>query len=132
MTDDAVEPKRGTDLDAIAAVFDALAHASRRHVLLVLRFRGGEMTAGDIAARFQCSWPTTTRHLKILVHAGLVRMEKRGRERVYRLDRARLRNITTDWLRWFDDEPVPTLLHPPPRPDTSTPTKAGRRSARGS
>ena len=89
------------ELAAVDAVFDALAHPSRRHILLVLRFRGGEMTAGDIAARFSCSWPTTTRHLKVLEEAGLVRVEKRGRERVYRLDGKRLRKVTAGWLRWF-------------------------------
>jgi DNA-binding transcriptional ArsR family regulator len=82
-------------------VFAALAHASRRQILLVLRFRGGEMTAGDIAGRFACSWPTTTRHLRVLEDAGLVRVEKRGRERVYRLDRERLAGVTGAWLRWF-------------------------------
>jgi DNA-binding transcriptional ArsR family regulator len=93
-----------SDLEAIDSVFDALAHASRRHILLVLRFRGGEMTAGEIAGRFSCSWPTTTRHLKVLVGAGLVRVEPRGRERVYRLDAERLRAITAQWLAWFGDK----------------------------
>jgi DNA-binding transcriptional ArsR family regulator len=83
------------------AVFAALAHASRRQILLVLLFRGGEVTAGDIAGRFACAWPTTTRHLRVLENAGLVRAEKRGRERVYRLDRARLLRVAGGWLRWF-------------------------------
>ena len=85
-------------------MFDALAHPSRRHILLVLRFRGGEMTAGEIAARFSCSWPTTTRHLKVLEDAGLLRVEKRGRERVYKLDAGRLRKVALGWLKWFRAE----------------------------
>lgn len=87
----------------LQAVFHALAHPSRRHVLLVLRYRGGEMTAGEIAARFGCSWPTTTRHLGILEAAGLVRVEKRGRERIYRLDREHLTRVAAGWLTAFDD-----------------------------
>ena len=83
------------DLDA---VFDALAHASRRHVLVVLSARGGRMTAGQIAERFSCSWPTTTRHLRLLESARLVRVEKRGRERVYVLDRRRLSSVVGGWL----------------------------------
>lgn len=90
------------ELDELEAVFAALAHASRRHILLVLHYRGGEMTAGDIADRFACSWPTTSRHLRILEAAGLVRVEKRGRERIYRLDRERLRGTTERWLAAFD------------------------------
>lgn len=89
------------ELDAYDVVFRALAHASRRHILLVLHYRGGEMAAGDIAARFGCSWPTTSRHLRLLEHAGLVRVDKRGRERVYRLDTARLESVAGKWLERF-------------------------------
>jgi DNA-binding transcriptional ArsR family regulator len=85
----------------LEAVFTALAHEQRRHILLTLKFRGGEMTAGDIAKRFACSWPTTTGHLQVLEKAGLVTVEKRGRERLYRLDAARLVAIAGDWIGWF-------------------------------
>ena len=61
------------------------------------------MTAGDIASRFACSWPTTTRHLKILQKAGLLRAEKRGRERVYRVDKALLVRVASGWLQVFAD-----------------------------
>ena len=84
-------------------VFNALAHAQRRQILLVLRFRGGAMTAGEIAQRFSCAWPTTTRHLRILQRASLLRVKKRGRERVYQLDPAKLRVSVGKWLDWFDD-----------------------------
>lgn len=93
--------KAERELADYEAVFRALAHASRRHILLVLRFRGGEMTAGEIAARFGCSWPTTSRHLRLLEAAGLVRVEKRGRERIYRLDAARLYGVAAKWLELF-------------------------------
>lgn len=85
----------------VEAVFGALAHPSRRHILLVLHFRGGAMRAGEIAERFGCSWPTTTRHLGILVAAGLIRVAKRGRERVYALDQQRLIEVTGDWFAPF-------------------------------
>jgi len=88
-------------LDDLEAVFTALAHEQRRHILLTLKFRGGEMTAGAIADRFACSWPTTTRHLRVLEHAGLVVVERRGRTRIYRLATDRLLGVTGDWLRWF-------------------------------
>ena len=105
-------PPRALDAAAaladVEAVFAALAHPSRRQILLVLRFRGGEMLAGEIADRFACAWPTTTRHLRILEAAGLVRVEKRGRERVYRLDDQRLRHVAGDWLRWFEPDQTPT------------------------
>jgi DNA-binding transcriptional ArsR family regulator len=59
------------------------------------------MTAGEIAVRFACSWPTTSRHLGQLELAGLVRVERRGRERVYAVDRERLDRVAGGWLAHF-------------------------------
>ena len=88
-------------IETTERVFAALAHEQRRHILLTLKFRGGSMTAGEIAERFGCSWPTTTRHLGVLLEAGLVTVEKQGRERVYRLKTARLKSVVGDWMKWF-------------------------------
>jgi DNA-binding transcriptional ArsR family regulator len=89
------------DLAQFEAVFRALAHRSRRQILLVLLFRGGEMSAGEIANRFSCSWPTTTRHLRVLEAAELLKVDKRGRERVYRLQADHLLEVTSRWLESF-------------------------------
>jgi DNA-binding transcriptional ArsR family regulator len=89
--------KRLADYDA---VFAALDSAARRQILLVLHFRGERMTAGEIADRFSCSWPTTSRHLRKLESAGLVDVERAGREWLYRLNSRRLR-VATEWLDWF-------------------------------
>ncbi len=95
-------PAKGLgDLDDLDAVFGALAHHTRRTILTVLRARGGAMTSGAIAERFDCSWPTTTRHLRVLEQAGLVRSELRGRERVYVLDHARLAAVAGSWVDRF-------------------------------
>jgi len=88
-------------LHEVNEVFAALAHPTRRHILLVVRFRGGSMTAGDIARRFSCSWPTTSRHLRVLEKAGLVTHEKEGRTRVYRINNEKL-DRAREWLRWFE------------------------------
>lgn len=89
------------ELDELDRVFHALGHPSRRHILLVLHARGDRVGAGEIASRFSCSWPTTTRHLRVLEEAGLVRVESRGRERLYELDRRRLLAVAGGWLRRF-------------------------------
>jgi DNA-binding transcriptional ArsR family regulator len=52
------------------------------------------------------SSPTTTRHLGVLRDAGLVTIRESGRERIYRLERDRLRAVVGDWLAWFDTEPL--------------------------
>jgi len=89
------------ELEDLNRVFSALAHASRRQILLSLHFHGGEMTAGEIASRFECTWPTTSRHLRQLEVAGLVHVQPRGRERVYSIDRERLEQVAGGWLEHF-------------------------------
>jgi DNA-binding transcriptional ArsR family regulator len=76
--------------------------AVRRDILLTLKSRGGGMTAGAIADRFACSWPSTTRHLRVLEDAGLM-MERRGRERLYKLGTRRLLDVAGRWLERYDD-----------------------------
>jgi len=58
------------------------------------------MTAGEIAAIFEHAWQTTTRHLRVLESAGLLAHEKRGRMRIYRIQRKRL-ELVRDWLAHF-------------------------------
>ncbi|MBX3156310.1 MAG: helix-turn-helix transcriptional regulator [Deltaproteobacteria bacterium] len=92
-------------LAALDAVCTAIAHPARRQILLTVHLRGA-MTAGDIAGRFAHAWPTTTRHLTVLVEAGLLLTEKSGRHRLYTVDRARL-ELLKEWLGWFDPREAP-------------------------
>jgi DNA-binding transcriptional ArsR family regulator len=89
-------------LQALDEVVAALAHPARRQILLTVHLRG-EMSAGEIAGRFAHAWPTTTRHLRVLEHAGLMRYERDGRRRVYRVEHARLA-LVSEWLAWFSEE----------------------------
>lgn len=88
-------------LAVLDEVVNALAHPARRQILLTLHFRGGSATAGELAARFEHAWPTTTRHLRVLENAGLLRHQRVGRTRRYELNRERLA-LLTEWLAWFD------------------------------
>jgi DNA-binding transcriptional ArsR family regulator len=94
-----LDPKR--ELEELELVCSALAHAARRHMLLVVWFRGGAISAGDIAARFSHSWPTTSRHLRVLEQAGLLEQQRDGRTRLYRVNVEKL-DVLRRWLAWFD------------------------------
>ena len=87
-----------TSLIETDAVFAALAHESRRNILALLSHLGDELPSGYLAARFQHSWPTTTRHLGVLERAGLVEVRREGRGAFYRLNRERLRQVVETWL----------------------------------
>lgn len=99
-------PNARRDLKSLDTVMSALAHASRRQIVMILFARGGTMTGKEIADRFSCRWPTVTRHLRVLESAGLVKQYARGRERLYRLNADVLRNTAGQWLRSFDPEDI--------------------------
>ncbi|MBN8756032.1 MULTISPECIES: metalloregulator ArsR/SmtB family transcription factor [Variovorax] len=78
-------------------VFGALASTPRRKILAYLS--EAELSAGDIAARFEMSKPSLSKHLKILEGAGLVRAEKRGQFVFYSLQRESLANTLTGFVQ---------------------------------
>ena len=71
-----------------AGVFKALADPTRRQILEDLRPR--ELSAGEIASRFDISAPSISRHLGILRSAGLVEERKDANRAFYRLVEERL------------------------------------------
>ncbi|WP_153395865.1 ArsR/SmtB family transcription factor [Ornithinicoccus halotolerans] len=72
-------------------VFAALADPVRRQLLL--RLATGPARVVDLAATHDISRPGVSKHLRLLGEAGLVRAERRGRERHYRLEAAALQPV---------------------------------------
>lgn len=89
-------PKK--ELGEYEEVFRALAHASRRHIIVCLSQKGGPMLGGEIADQLSCSWPTTTGHLQTLERAGLITVKKQGREQIYELNKTQF-DIVEKWLK---------------------------------
>ena len=67
---------------SIQLIFEALSSPVRRKILAYVAHH--ELSAGEIAARFDMSKPSISQHLQLLEHAGLVRSEKRGKFVYYR------------------------------------------------
>ena len=78
-------------------VFEALASTPRRMILAYLS--EAELTAGEIAARFDMSKPAISKHLAVLENAGLVRSEKRGQFVHYALVRDSLVNTLNGFVQ---------------------------------
>src|SRR5215475_13022956 len=97
-----VPDRNPPSLEDLDKVFLALAHGARRHVVAILGHLGGELPSGYLAARFQHSWPTTTRHLAVLEKAGLIAVRRVGRSAFYRLNRQYVRQVVEAWLRHLD------------------------------
>ena len=81
------------------AVFRALADETRRQILDVLR--AGPHTSGEIADRFQSSWPTISRHLAVLRAGGLVVTERKGQAIYYELNTSVFQDLIQHFVGWM-------------------------------
>jgi DNA-binding transcriptional ArsR family regulator len=66
--------------DSMDAVFVALGSPARRRILDIVKDRPGS-TVKYVAGFFKMSRIAVMKHLRVLVHAGLVISEKEGRSR---------------------------------------------------
>jgi ArsR family transcriptional regulator, arsenate/arsenite/antimonite-responsive transcriptional repressor len=78
-------------------IFEALSSTPRRKILAFLSH--AELSAGDIAARFDISKPAVSQHLTVLENAGLVASEKRGQFVYYRLIPESLANTLNGYVQ---------------------------------
>ena len=78
-------------------IFEALASTPRRKILAYLAET--DLTAGEIAARFEMSKPAISKHLAVLENAGLVTSEKRGQFVHYALVRDSLVNTLNGFVQ---------------------------------
>ena len=78
-------------------VFQALASAPRRKILAYLS--ATDMTAGDIADRFEMSKPSISKHLSILENAGLIKSKKKGQYVHYSLVQENLTNTLNGFVQ---------------------------------
>jgi DNA-binding transcriptional ArsR family regulator len=63
---------------------EALADPTRRTIVELLAEQ--ELSAGELATRFETSRPAVSRHLRVLREQGLVLARVEGRRRLYSLD----------------------------------------------
>jgi len=78
-------------------VFKALADPSRREILRLLG--RGEMTAGQLAERFEMTKPSMSHHFSVLKEAGLIRSRREGQQIWYSLNTT----VVQDVLAWAVD-----------------------------
>lgn len=82
-------------------IFEALSSAPRRKILAYLAHT--DLTAGEIAARFEMSKPSISQHLNVLETAGLIASKREGQFIRYSL----VRNNLVNTLNGFVQEVCP-------------------------
>jgi len=88
-------------IDAMDAVFRALADASRRELLDRLRAENGQ-TLGQLCARLAMTRQAVSKHLALLEEANLVATVKRGREKLHYLNPVPIHDIGERWISKFE------------------------------
>ena len=73
----------------------ALAEPTRRRITDALRSR--ECSVSDLVAIVGMSQPAVSKHLRVLREAGVVSVETRAQQRIYRLDPGPFRELDA-WL----------------------------------
>ena len=82
-------------ITAVNSLFKALNDATRREILEILK--DGNLTAGEIADRFEISKPSISHHLDLLRQADLVSSVKEGQYIYYSLNTT----VMDEMLKWF-------------------------------
>lgn len=87
------------EADRLAALLRAVADPARLRLLsLVAGAVGGEACICDLTAPIGLAQPTVSHHMKILVEAGLLSREQRGKWAYYRLVDGALENLAATML----------------------------------
>lgn len=89
-------------MSGVQRALDAISSPRRREILRLVWDR--ELSAGEIAAHFDVSWPAVSQNLNVLRRAGLVAERREGRRRLYRAEPRALGPLA-EALRamWRDD-----------------------------
>lgn len=75
------------DIKSAVTSLSALAHSTRLKAFqLLVRYEPGGLPAGDVARQLGVPQSTMSVHLATLTRAGLIRAERRNREKIYRAD----------------------------------------------
>jgi DNA-binding transcriptional ArsR family regulator len=82
---------------SLEKVFEALSSTVRRKILAYLS--ATDLTAGEIADRFDISKPSVSKHLAILENAGLIHGERRGQFIHYSLVSDNLVNTLNSYVQ---------------------------------
>lgn len=84
--------------DPFDATFAALADPTRRAILA--RLAKGEATVNELAAPFDMTQPSISKHLKVLERAGLIKRSREAQWRPCRIEPGALKPVD-DWLERY-------------------------------
>ena len=89
-------------------IFNALSEPRRRAILELLA-KNGVLSATDISKKFNVTASAISQHLKVLLEANLVKVEKKAQHRIYKINVGEVekleswaKKLTNIWNERFD------------------------------
>ena len=79
--------------------FNAVAESRRRDILNYLALQ--ERSVGDIVDELRFAQPSVSKHLKVLLDVGLVRVRREGRSMLYRVNAEAIKPLH-EWTSTFE------------------------------
>lgn len=73
----------------------------QRHKILALIHQHDQMNESEIVKKMKLSQPTVSHHLKILCEAGVISVQKKGKERFYTLRQKQVNECCMGFAKWF-------------------------------
>jgi DNA-binding transcriptional ArsR family regulator len=133
MTQAAVQLRPDSDEEMLDRVFFALSDPARRAILA--RLDDGPRLVSELAAPFAISLQAVSRHIQVLVRAGLIRQERTGRIARCSLDAGPvfaaavwINRYSKYWQQQFDT--LAAALEEIDRRRSHKPRRVGRRKAK--
>lgn len=81
-----------TNSDYMDKVFYALSNTTRRHIVLELTKK--DLTVNELAEKYDMTLQGVSKHIHVLVNAGLVLQEKKGRAKYCKFNYQQLSKIS--------------------------------------
>ena len=81
-------------------VYQAIADPVRRDIIKLLSKEA--MNVGSVAKQYDISRPAISRHLRILRECGIIKIDKRGRQRVCEVEPKMLK-LAFSWIEQYQD-----------------------------
>src|SRR4051812_37099068 len=81
-------------------VFNAIAEPRRRDIIDLLA-AGEERAVGDLVRSLRLPQPAVSKHLNVLRRVRVVSVNRRGRQRMYRLNAKELKPVH-DWVKNYE------------------------------
>jgi ArsR family transcriptional regulator len=108
----------------LVRILKALADSKRFRMVRELA-AAGEMSCGQLGARFDLAQPTVSHHLKILVDAGVLVARQQGQHHFISVNHALLDRVS-ELMPFRNGAALPRSFHADSRP---RPARAGARAA---